>query len=144
MYKVKHPETYQMSIDDFIFPYGELDSQNRWIKLSSLIPWRKIELEYSKLFCEQGAGGTDVQIALGSLILQNMLQCSDRELVNQVKENPYLQFFLGLKEYSTQVPFSASSLVSFRKRMGEMETDFLSMVNEQIIPKHKALMKVVK
>lgn len=143
MYNENHPEVYQMSLDDFIFPYGELDVKNRWIILKDLIPWSKIEKEYAKLFSREGKPGSDVQVALGSLILQNMIQCSDRDLVNHVKENPYLQFFLGLKEYSHKAPFAASALVEFRKRMGRMETDFLTMVNELIIPKHKALMKEV-
>jgi transposase, IS5 family len=27
---------------------------------------------------------------------------SDRETVEQIKENPYLQYFLGIKEYSNK------------------------------------------
>jgi transposase, IS5 family len=135
MYTKKHPKIYQMSIDDFIFPYGDLDPDNRWVKLRSLIPWSKIEVEYAKLFSGEGAPGTDVQIALGALILQSKLQCTDRDLVNHVRENPYMQYFLGLKEFSQKPPFAASALVEFRKRMGLMETDFLAEVNEIIIPK---------
>ena len=37
-----------------------------------------------------------LRTALGSLIIQKKLCFSDRELVEQITENPYLQYFIGL------------------------------------------------
>ena len=28
----------QLKIEDFIFPYGKLDKNNRWVKLAAIIP----------------------------------------------------------------------------------------------------------
>jgi hypothetical protein len=40
-------------------------------------------------------------MALGALIIKEKLGISDRETVEQIKENPYyLQYFIGLGEYS--------------------------------------------
>jgi hypothetical protein len=39
-------------------------------------------------------------MALGSLIIQKQLGFSDRELVEEITENPYLQFFIGLPGYN--------------------------------------------
>jgi len=35
--------------------------------------------------------------------------------VEQIAENPYLQYFMGLPGYQEQAPFDASTLVLFRK-----------------------------
>ncbi|WP_197046537.1 transposase, partial [Planktothrix paucivesiculata] len=45
------------------------------------------------------------------------LGISDRETVEQIKENPYLQYFIGLSEYRNEAPFDASMLVHFRTRI---------------------------
>lgn len=38
------------------------------------------------------------RMALGALLIQRRLKCSDGWLVKHVGENPYLQFFIGMKE----------------------------------------------
>jgi len=37
--------------------------------------------------------------------------------MEQIRENPYLQYFIGLSEYQEEAPFEASTLVHFRKRL---------------------------
>jgi len=39
--------------------------------------------------------------------------------VQQIQENPYLQFFVGLPGYQAAEPFASSLFVEIRKRMGE-------------------------
>ncbi|WCF06630.1 transposase [Paenibacillus thiaminolyticus] len=46
-----------------------------------------------------------VRMALGALIIQERLQQSDRETVETIVENPYLQYFLGLAGYQDRPPF---------------------------------------
>ncbi len=121
----------QLEINDFIFPYGELDSQNRWVKMAELIPWDIAEDNYAKNFVNNGHPAHSARCAYGALILKQMLKCSDDELVENVKENPYLQFFLGQKEYTFSCPFGSSTLVSFRKRISEND---VSELMEAMIP----------
>lgn len=65
-------------MEDFVFPYGQLDAKNDWLKFVQLIPWKFIEKRYKKVVCEQWT-------------------------VKHVSKNPYLWFFLGEKEYSRPV-----------------------------------------
>jgi hypothetical protein len=37
--------------------------------------------------------------------------------VDQISEKPYMQYFIGFKEFSTKRPFDPSFLVTFRKRL---------------------------
>jgi hypothetical protein len=54
---------------------------------------------------------------------------TDRELVEQIAENPYLQYFLGLMAYQAEAPFHHSLLTTFRKRFTH---DSLGAINEAI------------
>ncbi len=130
MYRSSSPG--QLSFVDFYLPFGgKLSGENRWVKLSERIPWEEIETLYADQFSEGvGAPGKSLRLALGALIIKEKLGLSDRETVEQIRENPYLQYFLGLSEYSDQAPFEASSLVHFRKRFS---ADILCQVNELIL-----------
>ena len=109
-------ENSQMRIEDFVFPYGELDPENDWVKLAAVVPWEAAEEEYAAQFVNNGAPAHPCRVALGALLIQRRLKCSDRWLVKHIGENPYLQFFIGMKEYGP-CPFGASTLVEFRKRL---------------------------
>ena len=109
----------QLKIEDFIFPYGNLDKENRWIKLAAIIPWDKFEQPYAKQFIHNGRPSKCFRIVLGSLIIKQKLNCSDRETVAAISENPYLQYFIGLKEFQNKTPFGASTMVEFRKRISD-------------------------
>jgi hypothetical protein len=124
----------QVKLNEFIFPYGQLDKNNVWIKKAALIPWDKIEEKYAVLFVNNGHTAKGVRIALGSLIIKETLNLSDIMLVQQIKENPYLQYFLGMKEYTYSCPFAPSTLVDFRKRFNE---EMLDEINEMIIAAEK-------
>ena len=49
--------------------------------------------------------------------IQNRLGIVDVEVVEQIRENPSMQFFCGFDSYSTEKPFDSSLLVHFRKRI---------------------------
>ena len=52
-------------------------------------------------------------------MIKERLGLTDRETVAAIQENPYLQFFIGLEEFTQEKPFDASLMVDFRKRFGE-------------------------
>ncbi len=96
----------------------QLSSDNRWVIMAELIPWAEFEEEYAEKFSEKmGAPAKTFRIALGALIIKEKLGISDRETVEQIKENPYLQYFIGLSNYSNDSPFEASMMVYFRERI---------------------------
>ena len=96
----------QMRIEDFVFPYGQLDKTNEWVKLADLVPWDEAEEAYAKQFVNNGHPAHSARIALGALIIKQRLKCSDEWTVRHVSENPYLQYFLGMKEYTSNVPLA--------------------------------------
>ena len=122
----------QMQFSDFQQPIGlKMNPENRWIKKAEAIPWGEIEERYSELFpSPKGNPAKPLRLALGSLLIQKQYGYSDRELVDQITENPYYQYFVGLPGYQMEAPFVPSLLVEFRKRLTD---EILIEINEMII-----------
>jgi len=99
MYRKDNPN--QLTFQDFYLPFGGLlRGDNRWVILAKQIPWDQIEGIYGEQFCQDnGCPAKSARMALGALIIKERLGTSDRETVEQICENPYLQYFLGLMEY---------------------------------------------
>lgn len=118
-----------ISTENFELPFsGKLSEDNRWVVLANLIPWAEFEEEYSCGFSvEMGAPAKPFRMALGALIIKEKLGISDRETVEQIKENPYLQLFIGMSSYSNEAPFDASMLVHFREKIS---ADLVNRVNQ--------------
>lgn len=117
---------------EFFLPFaGQLNPENRWCKLAMMIPWATVEKRYIKRLghLEVGQKAYPVRLALGSLIIQNHKNLSDRDLVEEITENPYLQYFIGLPGFVQDPPFHPSSLTHFRKRLGK---DIINELNELI------------
>lgn len=83
--------------------------------MAQLIPRSEFESEYAQNFpTEKGAPAKSFRMALGALIIKENLGISDRETVEQICENPYLQYFIGQLSYSNELAFCPSLLVHFR------------------------------
>jgi len=122
----------QPEFEDFYLPFGgKLRSDNRWVVLTKLVPWKEIEDQYAKNFADSGMGAPAkaARMALGALIIQTKLGLTDEETVAQIQENPYLQYFLGYESYRDEKSFDSSMMVYFRKRLNLKE---LSEINELI------------
>lgn len=130
MYRQSAPG--QLSFENFYLPFGgKLSADNRWVKLAEMIPWNEFESSYAEQFSDDvGAPAKSFRLALGALIIKERLGTSDRETIEQIRENPYLQYFLGMSAYSDEPPFEASMLVHFRKRIG---IDLVLAVNESVV-----------
>jgi len=130
MYKIT--DSSQRNFLNFNQPLGlSMDPQNRWVKMADSIPWSQFEESYSQLF--EGTNGNvakPLRLALGSLIIQTKYQFADKELVEQLTENPYYQYFIGLPGYQQEAPIDASTLVLFRKRL---TIDIIMEANEYIL-----------
>lgn len=122
----------QLEFENFELPFsGKLRSDNRWVKLAKFIPWDQFEPAYSKTLTSSSMGppAKSVRVALGALIIKERLGTSDEETVEQIRENPYLQYFLGYKAYVDEEPFDPSLFVYFRKRFDKKA---LAKINETI------------
>ena len=108
MYIPEKRKNRQITLFDFNQSCGmELDSNNEWIKLAHAIPWSKMEAKYVAMFpSKTGRPATPFRMALGVLIIQKRKKLSDRAVIKEIQENPYLQYFLGMEKFSHQTPMN--------------------------------------
>jgi hypothetical protein len=79
-----------------ILPYGgKLNQENRWIKLSQLVPWSSLEEIYRKYFSPLGRPAKNSRLINGLLIAKHFRNLSDEEVVEEFLENPYLSRMLS-------------------------------------------------
>lgn len=137
---LRYNSTKQIEIFEFKHPFEtELDAENRWVKLSKLLPWDELVGIYSRsLSSTKGKYGIDGRLAVASLIIKHKLGLSDREVIETIKENIYLQYFVGFHGFRKEAAFDASLLVELRKRMGAAEFDNMS---REIINRSEEVMK---
>lgn len=115
----------QLTFCGFETPFEqELTTENRWVKLSHLLPWDKIVRPYDSQFTsKEGRPPVSGRVVLGALIIKHMLGLSDRETILQIQENVFMQYFLGYSTFTNEAPFSPTLFVSIRERLS------LSVVN---------------
>jgi hypothetical protein len=113
-----------------------LDPNNRWIRMSELIPRDLVEEKYAKNFKETpfSRPAKRARMAIGTQIIKEKYVLSDDETVEMIAENPYLQYFIGLEAFSNKTPMEASVLTLFRKRI---TPEMLAEINDYIIGRKK-------
>ena len=131
MYKKVHSDG-QINFLDFNQTCGmQLDSNNEYIRLADKIDWEHLEEGYANLFpSEKGNPAKPLRMVLGALLVQKKKKLSDRKLVKEIEENPYVQYFMGLPRFTSKCPFTAPALVYFRKRL---TAEMLMEINERIL-----------
>jgi len=99
----------QLPLEDFFLPFGgSLDPKNRWVKLSRIMPWEKIEEIYLRtMSTETGRRAYSSRIAFGSIYIKEAEKLTDESCVTAIQENPYMQYFLGLHEFTQEPLFDA-------------------------------------
>ena len=131
--KAPYVSPKQLELVGFESPFTKhLDPNNRWVILSKQIPWDKIANVYQRqlnnLFT--GANGINPRVAIGAIFIKHMCDLSDREAVQQIQENVYMQYFIGYSGFSYEPVFDPSLFVDLRKRFG---ADQINEINETIM-----------
>ncbi|WP_170983027.1 IS5 family transposase [Dyadobacter frigoris] len=123
----------QLGIEGFESPFSrKLNPKNRWVVLSRNIPWDILVSTYNSALgnSKTGAASINARVAIGSVIIKHICDLSDRETVQQIQENMYMQFFLGYSSFTDEPPFDPSLFVEFRKRLG---VEQINKINELIL-----------
>ena len=130
-------------------PYsGEIDQNNRWIKVAELVPWREIEGLYLRYFHPGKLGVIkNSRLIVGLMLGQMIEEKSDREIVAYFHENPYFQYFCGCDHFVVKLERSIihhSLLSKRRSRLGDsfmkaFEGEVLQLLQKKGVLKGKKL-----
>lgn len=109
----------QLTFEAFRSSLDTLPKSNRWVRMGDELPWDEIERYYNSRLNNRymEAGNKPARMVVGALIVKHKMNLSDEETILAIQENPYMQYMLGLSEY-TEVPvFDPSLFVATRKRL---------------------------
>ncbi len=137
--KFKYVSQSQLTIVGFETPFSQnLDANNRWVILAKKIPWDSLASIYSKELNnnDKGADGINPRVVIGALIIKHLCDFSDRETINAIQENIYMQYFIGYSSFSNETPFDASLFVDIRKRLGVTQ---INEINKKILQLNEVL-----
>ena len=88
-------------------------------QLARVIPWKKLEEEFSRYYIKYGRPAKPTRCMIALLLLKQLYNISDDEVVSQWTHNPYWQYLSGEEQFTWEVPCTSSELTHFRKRIGK-------------------------
>jgi hypothetical protein len=140
---VRYTSENQLSIEEFKTPFqARLRADNRWVVLSRAVPWDKFASAYmSMMSVDFGRPGLNPRMVLGALIIKHLESLDDRGVIAAIEENIYMQYFVGLKEFTTEPIFDPSLFVELRKRVGNelfdsLNADLIKAVSQKKDKRH--------
>ena len=83
--------------------------------MANMIPWSNLDEKYHILFTSVKSSFNPFRLILGILLLQNKYQYSNREMVEQLSENHYYQYFCGVSQPSKVPQLNEQLLDRFHK-----------------------------
>jgi len=93
---------------------------NELVILRQVIPWQLILDKLVSLYNPgKGRIGKSLRTMVALLIVSRLRQLSDKQVVGQVKENRYLQYFCNVADNELSNFVHPTVLCGFRKRLGE-------------------------
>jgi hypothetical protein len=119
----------QLSIDLFRSSLEGLSKSNRWVQLGDTLPWDEIERLYNGRLNngKRGAGNKPARLIIGALLIKHKMNLSDEETILAIQENPYMQYFAGLSEFTDKPVFDPTLFVAIRKRLGNSDFNDMSV-----------------
>lgn len=97
-----------------------IDPGHSLVKLSKVVDWEGLEKVFGSTFCtDNGRPGISTRLMVALHYLKYTHDLSDEAVVDGWVENPYWQYFSGMKWFEHELPINPSSMTRWRKRIGE-------------------------
>lgn len=97
-----------------------VDFNHGLIKLSKVVNWDRLEDLFGSTYCpDNGRPGVSTRLMVSLHYLKYAHNVSDEEVVSSWLENPYWQYFSGMKYFEHKYPINASSMTRWRTRIGD-------------------------
>ncbi len=107
-------DLFKVELEAIIAPDHQL------VRLAGQINWSFFEQTLGAHFCElSGAPAKPVHLMVGLHYLKHVYNLSDEQTVLRWVENPYWQYFCGMRFFEHTLPIDSSSMTRWRKLIGE-------------------------
>lgn len=95
-----------------------LDPKDPLYRLTAKVPWAEIEARFAPLYSPTGRPAKPARLMVALLLLKHLFDLSDEQVVDRWRQNPYYQYFSGMRQFQWGLPCDPTDLVYFRKRIG--------------------------
>lgn len=103
-----------------------IDQRHELARLAELIDWPAFAQQWGGQFeSTTGRPALPTRLMAALLYLKHVYALSDEDVVERWVENPYWQHFSGERYFRHELPCDPSSLVRWRKRIGEAGCEWL-------------------
>jgi IS5 family transposase len=95
-----------------------IDRKHPLVKLASEIQWDEMGKTFELLYCDDnGREAKPTRLMVGLHYLKHTYNLSDDAVLEQWVENPYWQYFCGMKFFVHRLPTDTTTMVKWRKRV---------------------------
>lgn len=110
----KQSNMFRVELEDLV----NLD--HPMVRLADLIPWQQFDDAFEPLYCtDNGRPAISTRLMVGLHYLKHTFNLSDEDTVARWAENPYWQYFCGMKFFEYDLPIDPSSMTRWRRKVGE-------------------------
>ncbi len=103
-----------------------ISKRHSLVKLSQAIDWGRLDKEFGAVYCpENGQPAISTRLMAALHYLKYMYNLSDHKVISEWQENPYWQYFSGMKWFEHEVPLCPSSMKSWRQYIRESGAQLL-------------------
>jgi IS5 family transposase len=103
-----------------------INMRHELVRLAGLSDWSVFDPQFGSQFVSAtGRPALPTRLVAGLLYLKHVYALSDEDVVERWVENPYYQHFCGERYFRHELPCDPSSLVRWRKRIGEEGVEWL-------------------
>lgn len=97
-----------------------VDPSHGLVKLSKAVDWERLDEVFGSTYCPGiGRPAISTRLMVALHYLKYTFDLSDEDVVEGWVENPYWQFFSGMKYFEHEPPIDPSSMTRWRNRIGE-------------------------
>lgn len=112
-----------------------LRQDNVFVRLARQLDVTAMEKLYAERYSsKRGRPALNFRLAFGIMLVSAVFGLSPAEVVARAAKDPHLQFFLGRRRWSENIPFVAASFANWRRRMSP---EFLVAINDLLLEELK-------
>jgi len=110
----RQADMFKVLLEDII------DMKHELVRLAGYIPWDEFDKEYGVLYQpDKGRPAEPTRLLVGLHYLKEASNLSDERTIKAWTENPYWQYFCGMKYFEHKIPIDPSQMTRWRKKVGE-------------------------
>jgi IS5 family transposase len=112
--KNRQPELFRVELVKII------DLRHSLVKLAKAVDWDRLDEVFGSTYCpDNGRPAISTRLMVALHYFKYTHNLSDDDVVSGWAENPYWQYFSGMKYFEHKLPIHPSSMCRWRKRIGD-------------------------